>query len=346
MSPTARRFVAVAVAALGVASLVGVAWLWWADAALGRPYAGWDGDSVTIDLERGLTADAMVARLADVGVLANRRLTSLWLRWSGDAGALHAGEYHFDVPISAREVVGRLRAGAVWLHPLTVPEGLSAAEVAARISETGFGDVEAALAAVRDPAVIRDRDPQASDLEGYLFPDTYRFARGTPAADIVRAMIGRFETVTGEPFRDRARAAGMTVREAVTLASMIEEETSVPGERSRISRVFHNRLARGMKLQCDPTVLYALRREGIEVGRLSRKDLQFDSPYNTYRVQGLPPGPICSPGAASLDAAVAPGPGDELYFVAKPGGGHTFTKTLDAHRRAVREWRAYARSSR
>jgi UPF0755 protein len=301
---------------------------------------------VTVELERGLSADAMVARLAQRGVLGHPGLTSLWLRWSGAAGALHAGEYHFDVPISARDVVRRLRAGAVWLHPLTIPEGLTVTQVAGRIVEAGFGGVEQALAAVGDPAAVLDRDPHATDLEGYLFPDTYRFARGTAAADIVGAMVDRFDEVAGGPFEDRARAAGLTLREAITLASMIEEETSVPAERGRISRVFHNRLARGMKMQCDPTVLYALRRGGIDVGRLSRKDLQFDSPYNTYRVHGLPPGPICSPGAASLEAAVAPEPGDDLYFVAKPGGGHTFSTTLDAHLRAVREWRDYARSSR
>ena len=337
---------AVAVAALGFAAIAGLGWLLWADAVLDRPHAGWDGASVTVDLERGLTGYAMIARLEHSGVLAHPRLASLWLRWFGDAEALHAGEYRFDAAISTREVLRRLRAGEVWLEPLTFPEGLSRAEVAARIADTGFGEVDAALAAVDDPAPVVGFDPAASDLEGYLFPETYRFARGTPATDIVRVMVGRFVEVTGGDYADRARAAGLTVREAVTLASMIEEETALPDERGRISRVFHNRLARGMKMQCDPTVLYALRRDGVEVGRLLRKHLEFDSPYNTYRVSGLPPGPICSPGAASLEAAVAPEPGDALYFVAKPGGGHTFSRTLDAHLRAVREWRDYARSSR
>lgn len=159
-------------------------------------------------------------------------------------------------------------------------------------------------------------------------------------------MVERFWREVGEDFPRRAAKAGLSLREAVTLASMIERETSLPEERGRISRVFHNRLERRMRLQCDPTVIYALRREGREVGRLTYRDLEFDSPWNTYVSYGLPPGPIANPGKASLDAAVAPDDGPDLYFVAAPEGGHRFTATLDAHLEAVAVWRAYLRSSR
>ena len=162
----------------------------------------------------------------------------------------------------------------------------------------------------------------------------------------MRALVGRFREVTGTVHAREAARSGLGFRGSLILASLIEKETGLPDERARVSRVFHNRLERGMLLQCDPTVLYALQRDGRPVRRLSRKDLQYDSPWNTYRYGGLPPGPICSPGKDSLAAAIAPSEGDELYFVAAPDGGHTFSATLDQHLRAVRIWRNYSRSSR
>jgi len=159
-------------------------------------------------------------------------------------------------------------------------------------------------------------------------------------------MVGRFREQIDADYLVAAQRVGLDLREAVTLASMIEKETSLPEERGRVSRVFHNRLASGMKMQCDPTVRYALHRAGREPARLSLRDLQVDSPWNTYRQRGLPPGPIASPGAASLLAAVHPSDGAELYFVASPDGGHRFSDSLEAHTRAVAEWRSYLRSSR
>jgi UPF0755 protein len=263
--------------------------------------------------------------------------------WDRD---LRAGEYRFDRAYSTAQVIGRLRSGDVVLHPVTIPEGLTLEETAAIVSESGFGARETLVAAFRDPSAVRDLDPSASDLEGYLFPETYRFARGTSPEVVARALVGQFRRAAGLDLASRAASAGLTVREAVTLASLIEEETSLPAERSRVSRVFANRLRRGMPLQCDPTVLYALRRDGRQVDRLLRAHLVYASPWNTYRNPGLPPGPICSPGRASLDAALAPAPGDDLYFVAAPGGGHRFSRDLASHQRAVREWRRYERSSR
>jgi UPF0755 protein len=227
----------------------------------------------------------------------------------------------------------------VLLHAVTIPEGLTLDETAARIAGRGSRRPRHSRprSAIRRRCGIRSR---AKDLEGYLFPDTYSFPRDETAGAIARAMLRRFSEVTGPDFAQRARAAGLDPRRAVILASLVEKETGVADERSRVSRVFHNRLARRMLLQCDPTVLYAIRRTGRVVGTLSRKDLAFSSPWNTYVSPGLPPGPICSPGLASLEAAVGPVAGEELYFVAAPGGGHRFSKDLASHEAAVRRWRA------
>jgi UPF0755 protein len=279
-------------------------------------------------------------------VLRRPALLRRWLLVRGGADALRAGEYRFDRPISPLEVLQRLERGDVLLHAVTVPEGLVASQVALRFAEAGFGPAHELLAAFHNPAPVEALDPQARDLEGYLFPETYHLARGTGAREIAETLVDRFRSSVGSDFARRAERVGLTVREAVTLASLIERETSVADERGRISRVFHNRLRRGMRLQCDPTVLYALQRAGRDVTRLTYRDLEFDSPWNTYRVEGLPPGPIASPGLASLVAAVEPPPGDELFFVAAPGGGHRFSATLESHLRAVAAWRSYSRSSR
>ncbi len=337
------RILAAAIAAVLATAVIGVLLV---TRELDTPRAEWSGSEIVVELPRGMSARAMLDVLAEHGVLRHPALAGLYLRWHGGAGSLHAGEYRFDHPVSTFEVLERLRRGDVLLHPVTLPEGLDLAEVARRLQEAGLHDAAVLEAAFRNPAAIRDLDPEAPDLEGYLFPDTYLFSKEETPPRIAEVMVRRFREAVGETYAARAAGVGLSLRQAVTLASMIEKETSVPDERGRISRVFHNRLARGMKLQCDPTVRFALERAGKPIGRLTYRDLELDSPYNTYRVGGLPPGPICSPGKASLDAAVDPTAGDELYFVASPDGGHRFSATLEGHLRAVAEWRDYVRSSR
>jgi UPF0755 protein len=315
-------------------------------AQLTRSHAGWSGEFVDVTLEPGLDAGSMLRRLHEAGVIRNPRLLRIWLHWSGESGALRAGEYRFREPASPLRVLERLREGEVLLHSVTIPEGLTLEQVARRLEEASFASAPELLTAFRDPTPIADLDPEATDLEGYLFPDTYHFPRPSSAERIARTMVQRFREVGDADYEAEANAVGLTLRQAVTLASLVEKETALPEERDRISRVFHNRLERGMLLQCDPTVIYALRRAGIEVKRLTHAHLEFASPWNTYRVPGLPPGPIANPGAASMDAAVHPAPGEELFFVAAPEGGHRFSKDLGSHRKAVREWRAYLRSSR
>jgi UPF0755 protein len=334
---------AVAALVLALALALWVAWAW---SRLAQEHAGWSGPDVTVEIEPGLDAGAVLRRLTEAGVLRDARLARAWLAWRGTAGRLHAGEYRFDRPSSALDVLRRLERGDVVLHAVTLPEGLTQRQIAVRFAEAGLGSMETLLEAFGDPSAIRDLDPEAEDLEGYLFPDTYQFPRSASAEEIARALVARFREAVGEDWVERARRSELGVRGAVTLASMIERETAVPAERGRISRVFHNRLARGMRLECDPTVLYALERAGRPVERLTYADLRHASPWNTYVIGGLPAGPIANPGRASLEAALRPDDGNELYFVAAPGGGHRFSDDLVGHLRAVGEWRRYIASSR
>lgn len=287
----------------GLAVLGGAGWLW---TELTRPYAAWDGESTDVTLPSGMSAEAMLDTLAQAGVLRNPSSLRLWLRAVGGSERLHAGEYRFERASSPLQLLQRLQVGDVLLHRVTIPEGLRLDEIAERLEQAGFGDRRSHLAAFADPSAVRSVDGDADDLEGYLFPDTYSFERGVSTGEIVESMVGRFFEVTGPDYGEQARAAGLTLREAVTLASLIERETSVADERTRISGVFHNRLGRGMRLQCDPTVLYALHRMGRHPDRLTTRDLEVDSPWNTYRVRGLPQGPIASAGGAALVAAVHP----------------------------------------
>lgn len=347
MSRAHRRLVWALGGSLTAAMLVAALALGWLlVAALDTPYRGWSGEAVTVWLEPGLDAGTMLERLHEAGVVRDPHVLRAWLGFRGRAAELKAGEYRFERAASGREVAERLIGGDVLLHAVTLPEGLTLAETAARFERAGFGPLSAFSAAFTDPAPIAGLDPAAADLEGYLFPDTYRFPRGTPPATIAGTLVARFVAVAGADYAERAASVGLDLREAVTLASLIERETGVEDERARVSRVFHNRLGRGMRLECDPTVLYALERAGRVVTRLSTNHLRFESPWNTYLHAGLPPGPIANPGRESLIAAVDPGPGEELFFVAAPGGGHRFSRDLSSHNRAVAELRRHLRSSR
>jgi UPF0755 protein len=191
------------------------------------------------------------------------------------------------------------------------------------------------MAASRKAELVRDMDPEAKDLEGYLFPDTYTLPRRTTAEQLVERMVARFEKVMTPELRNKAVERGFTVRQVVTLASLVEKETAKPEERPVVAGVYTNRMRIGMGLQCDPTVIYALMLAGRYDGNIRKGDLQIDSPYNTYRYAGLPPGPIAAPGEASLRAAVEPADVPYLYFVSRNDGSHVFSTTLDEHNRNV-----------
>lgn len=327
-----------AIGTLALAAAALAAWHW-----LG-PYKSYDAESVVISIPRGESPSAVASRLRDAGVIRSALVFRSIARLRGHAASLQAGEYEFEGKLSPAQVLDTLVRGEVLLHKLTIPEGLSGQEVVERVAAMDLAEAGELEAAFRDPSAISGDDPEARNLEGYLFPDTYHFARGTPAPRILGTMVDRFKREFGPALRARARAMGMSLRQTVTLASLIEKETSVPGERARISAVFHNRLRLGMALQCDPTVIYALASAGLYNGSLTREDLAYTSPYNTYLNPGLPPGPIASPGAASLRAAVEPADSSDLYFVADGSGGHAFSTSLEDHLRAVARYRRLRKS--
>jgi UPF0755 protein len=308
------------------------------------PWAAFPAPGVTVEVPEGAGGAEIARALEEAGVVPSADLLRAWLRWTGLGAGLRAGEYRFEGASSPVEVLRKVLRGEVVLHTVTVPEGLTAEETARLLAASGHWTEREAREALAHPEWVRDLDPRALDLEGYLFPDTYAFARGAPAEDVVRAMLERFGQVYGPAERRRAAFLGMGTREVVTLASLVEREARLPQERPVVSSVIHNRLRRGMRLEVDPTVIYALRRAGRRVAALTLDDLRFEDPYNTYLREGLPPGPICSPGRASLAAALWPAETDYLYFVVDPSreGGHRFSRTLSEHSRAVRDYRRNA----
>lgn len=299
-----------------------------------QPFKGYMGSEQFVDLPPGANTRTIGAKLVQAGVVRDNVTFRVALWRTGVSRQLKAGEYRFDEPVSALDVVRKIARGEVYLRPITFPEGLMIDDMAALFEAHGFGTAASFRAAASDRSLIADLDPQARDLEGYLFPETYALTRRTSASDVVRMMVRRFHQVFA-PLRDEATAEGMSVRQVVTLASIVEKETGKPDERPLVAAVYWNRLRIGMGLQCDPTVIYALRRAGRYSGNLTRDNLSWDSPYNTYLHAGLPPGPIAAPGRASLEAAVHPAAADYLYFVSRNDGSHVFARTLEEHNRNV-----------
>lgn len=269
-------------------------------------------------------------QLQQLGLVRHPEVFRLYVLTRGETGRLRAGEYSLEGAMSLEQIVDKMVRGDVVRHIVTFPEGTGLEEMARLAAVKGI-PAEAFLAAARNPAAIKDLDPEAKDLEGYLFPDTYDIPRGPdPAAQLVARMVKRFRAVI-TPELPLLIPSGRTLREVVTLASIVETETARPDERPRVAAVFLNRLQKKMPLQTDPTVIYALRKAGTYDGNIHREDLEVDSPYNTYRNPGLPPGPIASPGRASILAALHPLDSRELYFVSRNDGTHQFSETLAEH---------------
>ncbi|HUG54489.1 MAG TPA: endolytic transglycosylase MltG [Vicinamibacteria bacterium] len=273
-------------------------------------------------------------QLEQLGLVRHPEVFRLLVLSRGETGRLRAGEYSLEGTLSLHQIVDKLVRGDVVRRVVTFPEGKNIEDMA-RIAATKGIAQEDFLAAARDPAPVQDLDPVATDLEGYLFPDTYDLPKGPdPGAQLVARMVRRFRQVMA-PELPQVAQSGRTLRQVVTMASIVEVETALPDERPRVAAVFLNRLRRRMPLQTDPTVIYALRRAGTYDGNIRRADLDVDSPYNTYRNPGLPPGPIASPGRASLLAVLRPAETRELYFVSRNDGSHVFSETLSEHERWV-----------
>jgi len=303
-----------------------------------RPYKGYTESEQFVDIPPGAGPASIGRRLVDAGVIRDTLGFRYELTRTGSGRRLQAGEYRFDRPMTIKEVVAKIVRGDVYLQPITFREGLTILDMAQLFESRGFGPAADFVSAASDGAAIHDVDPVARNLEGYLFPDTYAMPRHATAPQLVARMVDGFQKVLTPTLRAAADARGLSVRELVTLASIVEKETAKPEERPLVAAVYGNRLKIGMALQCDPTVIYALQRAGRYNGNLTRADLQWDSPYNTYRYPGLPPGPIAAPGQASLEAAAHPADVPYIYFVSRGDGSHAFATTLDEHNRNVLEF--------
>jgi UPF0755 protein len=276
---------------------------------------------------------AIATQLERAGVIRNAYVFLLVHALQGRR-TLKAGEYSFDHPASTLEVYGRMARGDVYFHTVVIPEGFNIFDIAQALESSGLTTKDEFLAIARNErSLISDLDPQAPSLEGYLFPDTYHFSRTQSPKDMAAAMVKRFRQEA-----ESLRLSG-DLHHVVTMASIVEKETAVPGERPMVAGVFENRLSKRIGLATDPSVIYAALLAGRYRGAIHQSDLAFDSPYNTYKYAGLPPGPIANPGRASLEAAMQPQASDYLYFVADNKGGHNFARTIDEHNRNVANYR-------
>ena len=304
---------------------------------------GWRSSSkVEIEIDEGSSARQILGLLEREGLAPSTLASRLYLRGWGQGRKLHYGRYVFNAGMRPADVLENVLDGRVEMFALTLVEGSDAESIGAQFVDLGVGSASEWGSLIGRVDWIAAIAPGAPSLEGFLFPDTYIFAVGTSASNAARHLVERFLEVWSEERPDDAEPWGSPL-EIVTLASLIEAETSVDSERALVAGVYLNRLRRGMLLQCDPTVVYALKRRNEWSGRLYRIHWEVDDPYNTYRNPGLPPGPINSPGRAALAAALHPESTRFLYFVAKPGGGHEFSRTLSEHNRAVARWRSARR---
>ncbi|HEY2389626.1 MAG TPA: endolytic transglycosylase MltG [Candidatus Angelobacter sp.] len=289
-----------------------------------------------VQLKPGSSARHIATALANAGIIRSQYAFLAWHYLHGRK-PLKAGEYAFDHRANAREVYDRIARGDIYFHTLVVPEGFNIFDIASAIETAELGKREDFLkVANTEMALVHDLDPKAPSLEGYLFPDTYHFTRTQSLHDMAAAMVRRF--------RQAAKEMGLNqnVHDVVTMASIVEKETGAPEERPEVASVFYNRLQKHMVLATDPSVIYAALLNGRYNGVIHQSDLHFDSPYNTYRTAGLPPGPISNPGRASLQAAMHPAQTEYLFFVSDNQGHHRFAKTdaehvanVQAYRRAV-----------
>ncbi|MFN2387951.1 MAG: endolytic transglycosylase MltG [Thermoanaerobaculia bacterium] len=302
---------------------------------LEHPAGRENADEVTVVFETGTPTSQIFRRLEKEGVVEDARLVEIYYRVHRRATLLQAGEYRFTRPMAIDDVINRMGRGDVVKHVIVVPEGLTAEETFELFWKRGIGGPEAFRAAMRSTELLPGVTTGTSDLEGFLFPETYVVTRSTSAGQIVDQMVAQFRKNFSPEMRDQAQELGMTVRQAVTLASIVEKESGLPQEGRLIAGVYVNRLRHGMRLQADPTIVYAMKQDGNWRGVLYRSDYAYESPYNTYLHAGLPPGPICNPGRNALRAAVTPARTDYLYFVADQNGQHTFSRTYEEHRDAI-----------
>jgi UPF0755 protein len=322
---------------------IGAGWFFWR--AVGTPYKGYTEAKKRVEIRRGLRTSAILQQLQKEGVLRDEWIPLVYMKLVRGRDSLKAGVYEFDKPLPAVDVIDKLARGEVILASITIREGLDRFAIGKLFSTEGFGTEEEWKEITGEAELVRDIAPDAESLEGYLFPDTYKFDPGTPVKTIVQAMVANFRKHWGNEIA--LITTGLDPHQTVTLASIVETEAQLPQERPIVASVYINRVRKRMLLGADPTVIYAMKLAGRWNGNIRKADLQLASPYNTYKTPGLPPGPIANPGLASLRAAAAPATTPYLYFVARNDGSHVFATTMTEHNANVERWqRQYFRDKR
>lgn len=322
------------------------AWMWY---GFTHPYQGFPAGGVFVEIPHGVSRRYVGYLLKQNGAVRSKLAFEIYARRHLKR-TLQAGEYFFDRPMTGGDVFWKIANGQVFQQPFTVREGETMFDIAHELEAGKFMSAGEFIYAAGDPTLIREFAPEAQTLEGFLFPATYELPRHPAASELTAQMVRKFKEEwkriaasdsNGQTASNgHMNTANRTQRlQVVTLASLVERETPKPDERPIVASVFDNRLRKGMRLQCDPTVIYGLERLGQYKGTLTGKDLSFDSPYNTYEHGGLPPGPIGNPGEASLRAALHPVETNFLYFVANTQGGHFFSATLEEHNKNVTKYR-------
>jgi len=306
------------------------------------------GDSTTVEIPRGLRAREVVNLLAQNNLIRNKYAALAYIFYTRTYNRLQAGEYMFDAHLTTRNVVRKITSGEVYLRKFTVPEGLTVKQTAQKWEEQGFGTTDDFMQAASGAVdLARTVDSKAMSVEGYLFPETYSFPKGTTARQAIASMIDRFRELIAKLKQSVPESNWPhDLHDTTIVASLVESEAAHAEERPLVASVYLNRLSRKILLQCDPTVIYALDLANKYRGTLTLADLRFESPYNTYVRPGLPPGPIMNPGYPSLLAAVQPASTNYLYFVRTEEGRHTFSETLAAHNQAVAAYRKLERAAK
>lgn len=297
--------------------------------------AGIEDVQKIVFIEKGQSFSATANALEKAGVIKNPLKLKLFARIKGYEKKIHAGEYAFSSVMPPALILDLMLRGKVYLHKITIPEGYNLRQTADGVSVAGFGTAEEFLKIASDPLFIQGQGINAGTLEGYLYPDTYYFSKDETCENIISAMVEKFKSVFTPEWEKRAKELGFSIHEIITLASIIEKETGADEERGLISSVFHNRLKKGMRLETDPAVIYGIKNFD---GNITRKHLSEMTPYNTYKITGLPPGPIAGPGYESIKAALYPAETDYLFFVSKNDGTHIFSADFKEHKRAVHKY--------
>jgi UPF0755 protein len=289
------------------------------------------GAEQTVIIEDGTPLRDIAAVLESKGIIKNKTFFLLWAKSKGYSKKIKSGEYSLSSAMAPAKIFYILTKGIIITHPVTFPEGFSAEQIGETLARSIKVDKSAFLSCIHDPTILKKHGISGSSLEGYLYPDTYHFNRRQSPQSIIDTMVGRFNDVI-RPFKKSLGQTGLTLEEVITLASIVEKETGRADERPLIASVFLNRIRQGMRLDSDPTVIYGIQNFN---GNITRDDLKRYTPYNTYVIEGLPPGPISNPGLQSIKAVIYPAHTDYLYFVSKNDGSHQFSRSLEEHNRAV-----------